>query len=120
MRLQVGRIDHELGGRGAFARQSGEYLVERSNAAPTDEAIVDRRGRTLLRRALAPPQPVPSHEDDAAGNPPVIDPRHAVRQYRTIRRIRAADNQTRSFMTSSSRAAIESIYRCLRKPCNWS
>ena len=41
----------------------------------------DRFVRTIIRRGITPAQTVPDHEDDPADNPPVIDPRHPVRQW---------------------------------------
>ncbi len=44
-----------------------------------DEAVVDRLRRPVLGWRIAPPQTVPDHEDDAADDPPIIDPRHTMR-----------------------------------------
>ena len=47
-----------------------------------DKAVVDRLVRTIGSRRITPAQAVPDHEDDATHNPPVIDPRDTVRQWK--------------------------------------
>jgi hypothetical protein len=80
MRLQVGCIDHQLVRLPALRRERCEDLVEHAEPAPADEAVVDRLRRPILNRRVAPPQAVPDGEDDAADDPPIIDPRNIVRQ----------------------------------------
>jgi len=66
--------------------------------------------RAVLGWRIAPPPAVPDDEDNAAYDPPIINPRHAVRQrkkYGSIRRICASDNQIRSLITARPCAAIE-------------
>ena len=75
MRLQMGGVDHQLIGLAALCRQFGEYPVEYAEAAPADEAVVDRLVGTVFAGRVTPPQSVPDHEDDAGDNPPIIDPR---------------------------------------------
>src|SRR3546814_5322409 len=77
----LGRIDHQLIRLTALCRKAREDLVEYTQPAPADEAVVDRLWWTVFRRRIAPPQAVPDHEDDTADDPAVIDPRHAVRQW---------------------------------------
>ena len=79
MRFQIGRIYHQLIGLAALRCQRRENLVEHTQAAPMDEAVVDRLGWPVLGRRIAPPQTVPDHEDDAADDPPIINPRHTMR-----------------------------------------
>jgi hypothetical protein len=59
-----------------------ENLVELAKPSPTDEAVVDRLGRPVLGRRIAPPQTVPDHDDDAADDLPIINPRHTMRQWK--------------------------------------
>jgi len=46
MSLQIGRIYHQLIGLAALRCQRRENLVEHTEPAPTDEAVVDRLGRS--------------------------------------------------------------------------
>jgi hypothetical protein len=78
MRFQIGGVDRQLIGLAALCRQFGKYPVEHAEAAPADEAVVDRLVKIVFSGRVAPPQPVPDHEEDAADDPPVIDPRHTV------------------------------------------
>jgi len=58
---------------------------------------------------------------NATGHPPIINPRHVVRQrkkYGLIQRICVSDNQIRSFVTAPSCAAIESTNLPIRKQFN--
>jgi hypothetical protein len=48
MRFQMGGVDHPLIGLAAFCRQFGEYPVEYAEAAPADEAVVDRLVGTVF------------------------------------------------------------------------
>ncbi len=77
----MGGIDHQLIGLSALGGKLGEDAVEHTQAAPADKAVVDRIVRTIGGRRIAPAQPVPDYEDDAAHDPPIIDPRDAVRQW---------------------------------------
>lgn len=80
MRLEVSGVDHELVGLAALGGELGEDAIEHTQTAPADKAVVDRIVRTISGRRIAPAQSVPNHEDDAAHDPPIIDPRNAVRQ----------------------------------------
>ena len=75
----MGGIDHQSLRLPALGSELGEDTVEHTQAAPADEAIVDRFVRTIGGRRIAPAQPVPDHENDAAHDPAIIDPRDAVR-----------------------------------------
>jgi hypothetical protein len=92
----MGSIDHHLIRLAAFDSQRGEYSVEDTHAAPADEPAVDCIRRTLCRRPIAPSQTVADHQDKPADDPPIIDLRNPVRQwkYASIRRI-CACNQIR-------------------------
>jgi len=76
----MGRIDHQLLGPSAFCRKLGEDPVEHSQPAPAHEAVVDRLVWAIVLGRIAPPKPVPDHEDDPADHPPVIDPGNPMRQ----------------------------------------
>lgn len=80
MRLEMGGVDHQLVGLTALGRQLGEDPVEHAQTAPADGPIVDRLVWAVTGRRITPAQSVPDHEDDAAHDPPVIDPRNAMRQ----------------------------------------
>ena len=81
VRFEMGGIDHQPVRLSALGREFSEDAVEHAQAAPADEAIIDRLVRTVGGRRITPAQAVPDHEDDAAQDPPVIDPRDAVRQW---------------------------------------
>jgi len=76
MRLQIGRIYHRLIKLAALRCQGRENLVEHAGPAPRDEAVADRLRRPVLGWRIAPSQTVPDHEEDAADDPPIIDPRN--------------------------------------------
>ena len=80
MRLEVGGVDHQPVGLAALGRQLGEDPVEHAEAAPANEPVIDRLVRPVAGRCIAPAQPVPDHENDPTHDPPIIDPRNAVRQ----------------------------------------
>ena len=81
MSLEVRGVDHELIGLAALGGELGKDPVEHAQAAPADEAVVDRLMRTIGGRRITPAQPVPDHEDDTADDPPIIDPRNAMRKW---------------------------------------
>lgn len=72
MRLEVCGVDHQLAGLAAFGRQGGEDLVEYTQPAPPDEAVIDRLVWSIVFGGVAPPQAVPDHENNAADYPSVI------------------------------------------------
>lgn len=82
MRLQVGGVDHQPIRLPALGGGLGEDAVEHAQAAPADEPVVDRLVRAITGRCITPAEPVPDHENNAAHNPPVIDPRNAMRQWK--------------------------------------
>ena len=79
-RLEMGGVDYQLIRHASLGRQFGKHPVKYALAAPADEAIVDRLVRAVTGRHITPAQPVPVHEDKAAHDPPIINPRNAVRQ----------------------------------------
>ena len=50
----MGRVEHQPIGLAAPGYQRGEDPVEHAQAAPADEAVVDRLVRTILARRIAP------------------------------------------------------------------
>lgn len=102
----MGSVDHQLIGLAALGCQFGEDAVEHAKAAPPDEAVVDGLVRAMPSWRIAPAQPVPDHEDDAAHDPPIIGPGNAVRQreIELVRRICPSLNNQTSENTSASSA----------------
>ena len=81
MCLEVGRIDHDPLRFSGLARQFDKDAVEHPQAAPADEAVVDRLVRSVSARRITPPQAVLDDKDDLRYNQPVIDPGNTVRQW---------------------------------------
>lgn len=79
MGFEMGRINHHLIRRPGHVGKLSEYPVEHAKPAPTDEPVVDRLVRAVIRWGVTPAQPVADHKDDATENPPVINPRNPVR-----------------------------------------
>ena len=75
----MGGVDHQLVWFAAFGRQCRKDLVKHSHAAPANEAVIDRLVRTVGCRHITPSKAVADYKDDAADDPTIIDPRHAVR-----------------------------------------
>eukprot|EP01038_Epipyxis_sp_PR26KG_P017263 gene17264-23801_t len=73
-------VDHDPVGLACLARQLCKYAVEHAQAAPADEAVVDRLVRAIILGRIAPHQAMLDDVDDARNNPSVIDPRHTMRQ----------------------------------------
>lgn len=80
MRLEMGRADHQPVWLAALSRKLGKYPVEHTQAAPADEPLVDRLLRTMGRRRTSPANSIPDHEDNAAHDPSIVDPRDTVRE----------------------------------------
>jgi hypothetical protein len=78
----MGPADHHRPGLRAFGGQRREYPVENPRPAPADEAVLKGLVQTIDGGSVAPHQPAPNDMDDAADDPPVIDPRHASRLVR--------------------------------------
>src|SRR5712672_1744447 len=74
MRFDVRRIDHLRLARSTSNRKLPEKLLPDASFSPPREAIVDRRVRTVLRRAILPPTAAPQHMRDAADHPPIVRP----------------------------------------------
>src|ERR1700710_2928317 len=73
-------VDHQLVGLSTLGSQRGEDTVEDAQAAPSNEAVIDRLVRPIVCRRIAPAKAVADHEDDTADNPLVINPGHPMRQ----------------------------------------
>lgn len=119
----MGGVDHELIGLPALGCQLAKDAVEHPQTAPADEAVVDRLVRTIGGRRITPAQPVPDHEDDAADDPPVINPRNAVRQGEiglNPAHLRLAQQPQLGQQQRLLSAAIESTEGHLRKRFNGS
>jgi hypothetical protein len=121
--FEVSGVDHQLVRLPAFGRQLGEDPVEHAQTAPADEPVVDRLVRAVAGRRITPAQSVPDHEDDAAYDPPIIDPRNAVRQWKIwldpthLRLVQQPQLGQQQRLLS---AAIESTHRTQRKRFNGS
>ena len=50
--LQMRRVDHDALGLRPFARKPGEDTIENTEAAPGDEAVVERFVRTIVNRRV--------------------------------------------------------------------
>src|SRR5947209_6395963 len=110
MRLQMRGVDHDPLRLAAFGRQCGEYLVEHTQPAPTDEAVIDRLMRTVFLRRVAPAHSVLDYKHDGADDAPVIHPSDPMRErkYGEIRRICASDSKNRSDMAKLLAPPLES------------
>ena len=103
----MGRIDYQLIGPAALGRQCRKYPVEHAYPAPADGAVIDRLGRAVIGRGIAPAQTITSHENDPVDNPTIIDPRHPVRQRKVWLnpahlRLRHPDQVTHGSVSSQS------------------
>lgn len=74
MRLDVCRIDHLRLAQSTSNGKLPEKLLPDAPFSPPREAIVDRRVRTVLRRAILPPTTAPQHMQDATDHPPIVRP----------------------------------------------
>ncbi len=79
MCLQVCRVDHQLAGLASLGAERGKDAIEHAQAAPADEAVVDRLVRPVVLGRIAPAQAVADYENNSADHPSIIDPRHPVR-----------------------------------------
>lgn len=67
-------------GFGPFSGKPCEDAVEHAHQTPADETVVERLVWAVGSRRVLPLQPVADYVDDAAHHPPVVNPRHPVRQ----------------------------------------
>src|SRR5437879_4345909 len=73
--LDVRGIDHLRIGRSAAVRKRAEQVLPYTAPRPPHKAIVNRRRRAVLRRAIAPPAAALQHMQDAADHAAII---HAI------------------------------------------
>lgn len=78
--LQGGAVDCDHFRLARRLGQNDEDAVEHTQAAPANKTIVQGLVRTIVLGRIVPAQAVTDHEDDPGQHPPVIHPRHAVRQ----------------------------------------
>ena len=117
MRLQVRGVDHEPVGFAGSTRQLCEDAVAHAQAAPVDEAVVERLVRAVIFRSIASHQPELDDINDARDNTTFNDPRDAVRQRKnsSIRHVYAAECAKCSYYGQAHLdAAIESTRQALR------
>lgn len=74
MSLDRGRVQRQRDGIFARLRQGFEDRAPSAFLGPAIEAIVDRRVRAVLARAIAPPPARLQHMDDAADDTPIVVP----------------------------------------------
>ena len=79
VRLHVGAVDQDLGGRPTSRRQGLEHLAPYAFGAPTDMTIVEGLGRAVALGRILPAAARLQHVHDPADHPSIIDPRHASR-----------------------------------------
>lgn len=72
MRLDVGGVDGRAVKDAAAPGQGLEHLEPKALPAPAVEAVVDRRVRPKLRRAVAPARSALEHVDDAGDHPTIV------------------------------------------------
>ena len=78
MRLEVGRIDHNLAILSRCFCQFGKNVVEDAHPAPAQKTIVERLIRAILARRILLLQAMFDDINDAADDFPVIDPRNTM------------------------------------------
>jgi len=79
MRLHGRAIDQDLRRRSAGRCECLEYVYPYALRCPADEAIVECFARTIELRRIDPAPTGLQHLDDAADDPPIIDPWLAAR-----------------------------------------
>src|SRR5258708_29228017 len=85
MRFDVRRIDHLRLARSTSNGKLPEKLLPDAPFSPPRKAIVDRRVRTVLRRAILPPTAAPQHMQEAADHPLIVRPFLAAHVRRQMR-----------------------------------
>ena len=80
MRFEMGGVDHDPLGLACLACELGKDLVEHTQAAPSNEAVVDRLVWPLTLGRIAPHQAVLDGVNDSGNNPPIINPGYPVQQ----------------------------------------
>jgi hypothetical protein len=67
-------VDHLRVGRSAATGQFPEQILPKTPPRPAHEAIIDRRRRAILGRAIAPAATTLENMHDAADHPAIVDP----------------------------------------------
>ena len=80
MRFEVRCVDHEALGLGPFTGECREDPVEDAEAAPTDEAVVERLVRSIILMRIFLLQAKLEDSDNAADETAIIDTGNAVYQ----------------------------------------
>jgi hypothetical protein len=86
MRLHCGKVDEHLRRRAASLREPLEDADPDAVLRPSDEAVVERLSRPVVRRCVHPPPSRLQHMHDAADHPSVVDALLAARVRRQMRR----------------------------------
>jgi hypothetical protein len=73
VRLDVHGVDHLRLARPAAIRKLAEQPLPHAASRPSHKAVVNRRWRTVFRRAIAPPAAALQHMQNAADHPAIID-----------------------------------------------
>ena len=79
MSLELDGVDHQGAIKRCFVCQLGEYVIENTDPAPPDEAIVQRFAGAVRIRCILPLKCVFDDVDDAADDTPVIHTGSTVR-----------------------------------------
>ena len=86
MRFDVCGVDHLRVRRAPTPGQLPEQVFPDAAPCPAHKAIIDRHVRAVFRRAIAPATTAFQDMNDAADNPPIIDPLDAPHIGRQMRR----------------------------------
>ena len=70
----MSRIDHLRVGRSAASGELPEQVLPDPSPGPTREAVVNRRVRTVLRRAILPTAAALEHVHDLADHAAIVFP----------------------------------------------
>ena len=85
MGFDVGGVDHLRVRGSSTSGQFPEQVLPQPATRPTHEAVIDRRRRTILGRAIAPAAPALENMHDPADDPPIINPLNAAHIGRQMR-----------------------------------
>ena len=96
MGFQKGRVDHDGLDIVALGSQHHEDTRKDPQPAPAHPSVVKSLQRTIGRRRIPPAQPVAIDEDYPAQLPPIINPRHPMRQREVWLGVPSAPQSTRT------------------------
>jgi hypothetical protein len=85
MRFDMRRIDHLRVRGSTVCRKFSEQVLPNPALCPTHKPIIDRHGRPILRRAIAPAASALENMHDPTDNPAIIDPLHTANIRRQMR-----------------------------------